>query len=125
LATGTTLPVSTNHGPDHPATTSELIGFALFPLIHATVGLLCVLYGINHKVFLDDQGISATNLFGRESFRAQWSEMAHIERHYGSKGGVFHVLRTNDGRKATLPNNGAPEIIAEIQARMPHVRIDY
>jgi len=67
-------------GGQHLATRSELWfdGLGGLPLI--LLGLAVLLLAINSTVTIDNQGIRATNLFRRVTFRANWSEITSVER---------------------------------------------
>lgn len=122
LATGTPLMLSDDNSIQRTASRGEVWAIALFPLIHAVVGLACFLYWSRARVVVRDDGLTATNLFGAESFRAQWSELSRLESEGRSDDGTFYNLHTVDGRKLRLPDRNTEELIDVLHERAPQLR---
>ncbi|MEZ0325342.1 MAG: hypothetical protein ACAH95_05505 [Fimbriimonas sp.] len=121
LVSGTSIPMSVNDGPVHPATHSELVALALFPLIHATVGVALILYWLNGRVTASADGLVGTNLLGRENFRASWSELDRLERR-SNRNMPTVVVFTVDGRKLNLTGSALEPVTHMVRLRAPHIK---
>jgi hypothetical protein len=79
------------------------IGILIFPLIFWVAGVVLFLYWFKRRVYLSEDAIRATNLFGNTVFYHQWSEIVDVNRGY-YKGTTLYTLRTNT-QKLTLSDS--------------------
>jgi len=105
------------HVGQHIASKSELWFDGLGGLPFLIFGLVIIMLAVNSAVRIDDEGISATNLFRQVTFRAKWSEITAVERLQPGPASSYKL--TANGKTLQLDSSitGFQTLIDEIKRR--------
>lgn len=89
-----------------------LVAFCLF---FAAVGVFMVLYAVHSQIVTNDEGISQTNLFGKECFRARWEEIVEVSMGPTLFNSWTRVIASTGTLRFPYNHSCAADILRDIQ----------
>ncbi len=106
----------------HAASNPELIFGAIGGIPFFILGVLILLSTFNSKVSIDNVGISATNLFGKVWFRAQWSEISAVQALDKTQNSGYRIDANGKTLKVQTSLTGMKDLISEVKRRSPNAK---
>src|SRR5690242_16128176 len=102
----------------HLASDDEKLFWMLIPWICTPLGAL-VIYSAKHaRALVEPEGIVLIDGWGKETLRAQWSEVTELLTRKKSNGGVNYILCAGS-RRAGLGTYVNDQLLADIRERAP------
>lgn len=90
-------------------------------MIHLAVGIAVLMYWLNARLYVSEEGIRGTDWRGRTSFEATWKELTHTQHKVDGDGDSSYYLYAGDQKLQLMDREAYDHVLEEVKWRCPHV----